>query len=158
MQTNQQNDNRQLFGAVLREFTAPLKRIADQANRLIAGEQGALDQAQTEDVRIILQASLRLLGLVDKLAASAEQAGAVAEANSAGTSQLSGGELRSRLLARMSHDLRSPLNSVVGFADLLLQGMEGPLSEKQQQAISAIAQEAQALMELIAEQSRAIGR
>lgn len=49
----------------------------------------------------------------------------------------------------LSHDLRGPLNSMLGFCELLLEGVEGPLSEVQQVDISAIYQSAQNLLELI---------
>jgi signal transduction histidine kinase len=49
----------------------------------------------------------------------------------------------------LSHDLRGPLNSILGFAELLLEGIEGPLNETQQADISAIYQSAQNLLHLI---------
>lgn len=49
----------------------------------------------------------------------------------------------------LSHDLRGPLNSILGFAELLLEGIEGPLNEMQQADISAIYQSAQNLLHLI---------
>jgi signal transduction histidine kinase len=49
----------------------------------------------------------------------------------------------------LSHDLRGPLNSILGFAELLLEEIEGPLNETQQADISAIYQSAQNLLHLI---------
>ena len=49
----------------------------------------------------------------------------------------------------LSHDLRGPLNSILGFTELLLDGIEGPLNEIQMQDISAIRQSAKELLELV---------
>jgi signal transduction histidine kinase len=49
----------------------------------------------------------------------------------------------------LSHDLRGPLNSILGFTELLLDGIEGPLNEIQMEDIAAIRQSAKDLLELI---------
>jgi signal transduction histidine kinase len=49
----------------------------------------------------------------------------------------------------LSHDLRGPLNSILGFAELLLEGIEGPLTENQHADLTAIYQSAQNLLYLI---------
>ncbi|MEM7348460.1 MAG: HAMP domain-containing sensor histidine kinase [Chloroflexota bacterium] len=54
-------------------------------------------------------------------------------------------------LYHMSHDLRGPLNSILGFSELLLEGIEGPLNKNQEADISAIYQSAQNLLRLINE-------
>ena len=49
----------------------------------------------------------------------------------------------------LSHDLRGPLNSILGFSELLLEGVEGPLNETQSEDITAIRHSAQNLLQLI---------
>jgi signal transduction histidine kinase len=49
----------------------------------------------------------------------------------------------------LSHDLRGPLNSMLGFTELLLDGVEGPLTEFQTEDITAIRQSAVNLLRLI---------
>lgn len=49
----------------------------------------------------------------------------------------------------LAHDLRGPLNSILGFTELLLDGIEGPLNEYQLADISAINQSARNLLYLI---------
>jgi len=43
--------------------------------------------------------------------------------------------LKSRFLASVSHELRTPLNGIVGFAELLYDGVLGPLNEMQQECL-----------------------
>jgi signal transduction histidine kinase len=42
------------------------------------------------------------------------------------------------LVVRMGHDLRSPLTAIIGFSDLLLLGLPGPLNESQRQQLVEI--------------------
>ncbi len=46
--------------------------------------------------------------------------------------------LKSQFLANMSHDLRSPLNSILGFSELLLSGIDGPLQGEQRELVETI--------------------
>ncbi|MDO8915879.1 MAG: ATP-binding protein [Coriobacteriia bacterium] len=47
-------------------------------------------------------------------------------------------ETRIRFLSSMGHELRVPLNSVIGFAGVLLQGLSGPLTDDQRKQIGMI--------------------
>jgi signal transduction histidine kinase len=60
-------------------------------------------------------------------------------------------EMKARFFAGMSHDLKSPLNSVVGFTDLLIRGLEGELTQEQRFSILKIAEESEKLLVLIAD-------
>ncbi len=46
--------------------------------------------------------------------------------------------LKSQFLANMSHDLRSPLNSIIGFSELLLSGIDGDLTSDQRDLVEPI--------------------
>jgi signal transduction histidine kinase/CheY-like chemotaxis protein len=58
-------------------------------------------------------------------------------------------QLKSQFLANMSHELRTPLNSIIGFSRVILKGIDGPVSDLQQQDLTAIYNSGQHLLGLI---------
>jgi len=58
---------------------------------------------------------------------------------------------KDEFLAAVSHELRTPLSSILGFSELLLEGIRGPMSEKQEQAVQMIQSGGNHLLELINE-------
>jgi PAS domain S-box-containing protein len=56
---------------------------------------------------------------------------------------------KSEFLANMSHELRTPLNAVIGFSEVLLEGMFGPLNEKQLDYLKDIHSSGRHLLSLI---------
>jgi PAS domain S-box-containing protein len=60
-------------------------------------------------------------------------------------------QLKSAFLASMSHELHTPLNSIIGFSGLLLQGIVGPLNDEQQKQLGMVQNSARHLLSLINE-------
>ena len=58
-------------------------------------------------------------------------------------------QLKSQFLANMSHELRTPLNSIIGFSRVILKGIDGPITDVQQQDLTAIYNSGQHLLGLI---------
>lgn len=58
---------------------------------------------------------------------------------------------KSLFLANMSHDLRTPLNSVIGFSDVLVSGMAGDLNEEQLKQIRMINDSGKYLLALVSD-------
>lgn len=56
---------------------------------------------------------------------------------------------KAKFLSMMSHDLRTPLTSISGYADLLRRATYGPLTEEQHEAAEAISEAAHVLMRMI---------
>jgi signal transduction histidine kinase len=57
--------------------------------------------------------------------------------------------LKSQFLANMSHDLRSPLNSIIGFSELLSTGIEGELHAEQKEMVDVIHSSGRELLQQI---------
>src|SRR5215475_13178846 len=58
-------------------------------------------------------------------------------------------EMKSRFLSNMSHEFRTPLNSIMALTQLLLSRSDGDLSEEQEKQVSFIRKGAAALLEMV---------
>ena len=58
-------------------------------------------------------------------------------------------KLKSEFLANVSHELRTPLSAIIGFSQILLDGIDGPITDEQVQDISQVNKSGQSLLALI---------
>ena len=58
-------------------------------------------------------------------------------------------DLKSEFLGTMSHELRTPLNAILGYAELLRDGIMGPISSEQSQALDRVVINGYGLLDLI---------
>jgi signal transduction histidine kinase len=59
--------------------------------------------------------------------------------------------LKSQFLANVSHEFRTPLNAILGYTSMLLQGVLGPVSEPQKKGLSRVDSSARHLLSLISD-------
>ncbi len=55
------------------------------------------------------------------------------------------------VLSSIAHDLRSPLNAVIGFSRIMIKGLDGPLSDMQLADLEAIYTNGQMMLEMVNE-------
>lgn len=58
-------------------------------------------------------------------------------------------QLRNRLLSNLSHELKTPLNSIIGLSEVLKEGGDGPMNEEQISHVSMIHQSGGRLLETV---------
>jgi len=57
--------------------------------------------------------------------------------------------LKSAFLANISPELRTPMNSIIGYADLLLDKIDGPVNQEQEKSLRRVKEAAKRLLQLI---------
>jgi|CXWL01.1.fsa_nt_gi signal transduction histidine kinase len=128
-----------------RRMTRPIAALQAAAGSLGRGDLGAridlhtgdeLDDLATQFNRMAASLQANVTDLEDRIAARTLD---LQRAN----------RHKSDFLANMSHELRTPLNAILGFADVLNEGMAGPLSAEQREYIGDIHASGMHLLALI---------
>lgn len=110
---------------------------------------GALD-VQSSQENAFEQDDIDVLQtLADQIAVAVDNAKAYALSLQAVDEMREADRLKSQFLANMSHELRTPLNSIIGFSRVILKGIDGPVTELQEQDLNAIYNSGQHLLHLI---------
>src|SRR5258706_1847159 len=114
-------------------------------NRVIGAVdiQSTTANAFTEDEISVLQT------LADQVAIAIDNARSYELSQEAVKEMRETDRVKSQFLANMSHELRTPLNSIIGFSRVILKGIDGPVTELQQQDLTAIYNSGQHLLGLI---------
>jgi signal transduction histidine kinase len=82
-------------------------------------------------------------------ALAAEREATMAALRESQAAALAANRLKSEFLSTMSHELRTPMNAIIGYSHLLLDGLDGELTEQQAADIGQIARSADQLLALI---------
>ncbi len=118
---------------------------------LVIGERliGALDVQSTQPNVFNEEYVSILQTLADQIAVAVDNAKSYELVQTAMQETQKADRLKSQFLANMSHELRTPLNSIIGFSRVILKGIDGPITDLQQQDLSAIYSSGQHLLGLI---------
>ena len=127
---------------VERALAAQSDDLAEEVQRqnhdlIVAMEQLQVRQAELERLNRELDDTNRgvvaLYGELDERAALLQKAS----------------ELKSRFLSNMSHEFRTPLNSIISLSALLLDRLDGDLSSEQEKQVTFIRRSAESLLEMV---------
>ncbi|MEW5802814.1 MAG: ATP-binding protein [bacterium] len=110
-----------------------------QQHRELMATLGELSQRQEELARVNRELEDTNRGVMALYAELEEKAGHLAKAD----------KLKSRFLSDMSHEFRTPINSILALSQILLNRIDGDLTEEQEKQVNFIHQAAQDLSTLI---------
>jgi signal transduction histidine kinase/CheY-like chemotaxis protein len=110
---------------------------------------GAIDLQSKETDAFTTADIAVLMTLADQVAIAIDNARSYELAQQAINEMRELDRLKSQFLANMSHELRTPLNSIIGFSRVIIKGIDGPVTDLQEQDLSAIYNSGQHLLRLI---------
>ena len=125
-----------------RDVTADMSAIRDALRRLTTEDRrsvtpGGVAMRETADVVAAFRSALIGFEAQRSMMQNARAKRARAE------------RAKARFLAHLSHELKSPLNSILGFSELLLAEIDGPIDDQQREYLSIIWRSGDGLLRFI---------
>lgn len=133
---------------IYRSITRPLGKLKATADALRNGQMDARTDLTSNDELGQLGQTLNTMAdyLSDSMKTLTETA---AEAQTARSRAEQADQVKSAFLASMSHELRTPLNSVINYTKFVIKGVMGPVTEKQVETLTKVADSGKHLLSLI---------
>jgi len=100
--------------------------------------------------KVVEDATLETLeSFANQAALNIEAARLIEELKNTNVRLTEANRVKSEFLAIMSHELRTPLTAIIGFSELLLEGVMGELSEEQRDSVKEVLNNGADLLEMI---------
>lgn len=146
----------QMIGQSALAFYADTPEIVVHIKRALAGEQ-TLWMMNANDLTFeiltnpVLEEDGRVAGVIGVAVDVTEQKLAEQAMARARDAALESSEFKSRLLANVSHELHTPLGAIIGYAEMLQEGIYGPVSEEQADKLEEIIDSSEHLTGMVRE-------
>jgi signal transduction histidine kinase len=138
-----------------RQLSAPLADLARTTDRIVRGERSvAVSQGAPDEIGQLQTGFAEMVRALDEREAALEATNreferANVELEHTNAELARANRLKSEFLANMSHELRTPLNAIIGYSQLMLDGIDGSLSEQQKADLQRVTVAGSTLLGLI---------
>lgn len=146
---------------IIRRVTRPLAQLTEASAAMAAGDYStrvgtSVDGRSDDEVTRLATAFNRMAAEVaaahGKLAGQVDEATRLAAAlEDSRLVAVSASRAKSNFLATISHELRTPINAIVGYTEILSLGIQGPLTTAQEESLGRVHTSAQHLLALVNE-------
>lgn len=145
---------------LIRRVTRPLAQLTRASEAMAGGDYSTrVGDAGAHGDDEVTRLATAFNGMAEEVAAAhAKLAGQVDEATRLASAleesrlvAVSASRAKSNFLATISHELRTPINAIVGYTEILSLGIQGPLTAEQEESLSRVRTSAQHLLALVNE-------
>ena len=146
---------------LIRRVTRPLARLTEASEAMASGDYTTrvVTTASSDSDDEVTRLAAAFNRMAEEVAAAhANLAGQVEEATRLATAlddsrlvAVSASRAKSNFLATISHELRTPINAIVGYTEILSLGIQGPLTAEQEESLGRVRTSAQHLLALVNE-------
>jgi len=137
-----------LFMGYLREHT-PRSALEAERERLLQEQIAAREQLEAQAIQLQTQTTNLELASAELRDINARLLEAVQQTTDARRAAEAANEAKNEFLAVMSHELRTPLTAIIGYEELLADGITGSVSDAQREQLHRIKVSANHLLFLI---------
>ena len=138
-----------------RTLSAPLAELAGATERIVHGERAVpVDRDGPDEIGELQRGFSAMVSALGEREAALEQSNREMERANLDLFQTNAeleraNRLKSEFLANMSHELRTPLNAILGYTNLMLDGIDGQLTEQQSADLTHVSTAGATLLRLI---------
>jgi signal transduction histidine kinase len=138
-----------------RSLSLPLTDLARTTDRIVRGERSvSVAQGASDEIGQLQSGFAAMVTALGEREAALESTNrelerANVELGDANTELSRANRLKSEFLANMSHELRTPLNAIIGYSQLMLDGIDGELSDQQVADLNRVTTAGSTLLALV---------